>query len=40
MYSKLDPIPYTEFMENNEEVMNNYLEGNADNTKVRRQISD
>ncbi len=39
-YSKPDPIPYTEFMEDNEEGMDNYMEGSDEDIKVRRQISD
>lgn len=33
-------IPYTEFMENNEEGMNNHFDAAGDESKVRRQISD
>jgi hypothetical protein len=40
MYSKLDPIPYTEFMEDDHEEMSNHFDATDDDTKVRRQISD
>lgn len=39
MYSKLDPIPYWEYIEG-DEGMNNELEDTRENIKVRRQISD
>lgn len=39
MYSKLDPIPYLEFIEN-EEGMDNEVLDVEDNVKVRRQVSD
>jgi len=39
MYSNLDQLPYMEYIEN-EEGMINDLDGNDGDGKVRRQISD
>lgn len=39
MYSNLDPLPYIEYIENDESILND-LDGGSGDCKVRRQISD